>query len=137
MTDAVRAILDKLDPEQIEAYLMQRKREAWLAHGCGDGFERLLVERDLTEFILPPGCWVWRDGSGQIRRAFGWVDGPNFTKQIMLWVTFDEDERAITSGCLWAIPTSSFEDRSTRNLAWLAEVRTWLLTQPIERLTSA
>jgi hypothetical protein len=134
MTDADRAILDKLDPEQIEAYLKQRKREAWLAHGCGDGFERLLVERDLGSIILREGCWVWRDDTNTIRRAFGWCSAPAWGHDRMCWVTFDDEERMIAFGRWSSIPSSlPMDERVIRNLAWLADVRVWLLAQPVER----
>lgn len=138
MTDADRAILDKLDPEQIEAYLEQRKRAEFLSYGCADGFERLPMEQDLTTLILCEGCWVWRDASGSIRRAFGYLDAPLWSQARLYWATFDDLGKEIASGRLRYVPSAvPVDERALSNAAWLADIRAWLLTQPIERPTPA
>lgn len=134
-------VLDSMTVEQIKAYLKQRKEQAWLAHGCGDGFERLLVDVATNALTLPEGCWVWKNRNGQIRLAFGWIHMTAIRKKsyhkwpYLLWFVFDDNERCVGMGHMHTIPTQNhpIETRTLNNLAWLAEVRAWLLAQPIER----
>lgn len=104
MTDADRAILDKLDPEQIEAYLKQRKREAYPSKGAVDGWERTSADIEWetgdSGYFIENGSWVWRDDAGQIRRAFGYLGSsyaaamtfsPN-GNHVSSWELRDDDE---------------------------------------------
>lgn len=126
--------LDGMTIEEIKAYLKRRQRDEYLMLGVADGFERLPMEADLGAFILHEGCWVWRDSDSIIRRAFGCFDAPGWDATRMCWATFNNNEVKIAFGRLREVKTiAPMREREMYNPAWLAEVRAWLLAQPIEK----
>ena len=131
--EKLNSALDDMSVYEIEAYLSRRRRAAWLAQGRGDGFERLSEEKRLHVLCLHEGCWVWRDPNGLIRRAFGTIGSPHWPDQDVWWVTVDSQSEEIVWGRLRDVPTSvPLQQRVLSNSQWLAQIRVWLLTQPIE-----
>ena len=123
MKPEIMAILDRISVDDLDAYLRTRKRAARDAEGAGDGWERLAADVEMCdgEITIEDGSWIWRDGQGRIRRAFGYLGGGYPAA-----VTFDEQGRDV---CSWELRDDP--NPKAQNLDDLAAVRASVMASPI------
>lgn len=126
-SDQQRAVLDAMTIDEIEAYLEERRHEAYMSFGAEDGFERLVMEEDLTDLILPTGTWVARDKGGTIRLAFGDMDAPTWNRPTRYYAIYDEEGRLLEANLLSRLGLAGCSSSSSPD--YLRQARAWLLVR--------
>ena len=126
-SDQQRAVLDAMTIDEIEAYLEERRHEAYMSFGAEDGFERLVMEEDLTDLILPTGTWVARDKGGTIRLAFGPLDAPTWSRLKHYYAIYDGAGQLLEANLLSRLGLAGCSSLSSPD--YLRQARAWLLVR--------